>query len=337
MCQFVSLNWFVEYNKTSPCLIIQRMLIDNAEVIFRGGHGGSGVSSFGKNPHSGPDGGNGGKGGNLFVVAVSDITLLNQFSRKNLFTAYGGNRGGKNKMSGLSGKDLEISLPLGTSIVDKLTGKIIFELDKVGEKVLLCRGGLGGRGNWEFRSSTNTTPTNFEPGTSGEEKNIVLSLKLIADFGFVGLPNSGKSSLLNELTRAHAKIGSYPFTTLSPNLGVSDNKLLADIPGLIEGASCGKGLGIKFLKHIEKVGVILHCISCESHDLITDYNTVRSEMNNYGSMLLTKTEIILLTKTDLIDKKTIIKNVKLLKTKAEKVLPVSIYDWESIQKLKKLI
>jgi GTP-binding protein len=313
------------------------MLIDTAEVIFKGGHGGSGITSFGKKEHSGPDGGNGGRGGDLYVVATSDLTLLNQFSRKTLFTAGNGEYGRKNKMSGLNGKDLDVFLPFGTSIINKETGRTIYELDKIGDRILICRGGFGGRGNWEFRSPVKQAPRYHQSGLPGEERKIILSLKLIADFGLVGLPNSGKSSLLNELTHAHAKIADYPFTTLSPNLGVCEGKFLADIPGLMEGASEGKGLGIRFLKHIEKVSVILHCLSSESSDLIKDYSTVRSEMGKYSQELLRKAEVILLTKSDLVDKKTVEKDIKTLKTKTKKVLTVSVYDWESLEKLKRLI
>ena len=313
------------------------MLLDRVEVIFKGGCGGSGVTSFGKQVHSGPDGGNGGKGGDLYIIATSDLTLLNQFSRKTVFEADDGKPGRKKKMNGLSGKDLEIFLPFGTSIIDKQTDETICELDQIGERKLICYGGSGGKGNWEYRSSTKQAPKYHQPGFEGDKRELILSLKLIADFGLVGLPNSGKSSLLNELTNAHVKTASYPFTTLSPNLGVCEKKFLADIPGLIEGASQGKGLGIRFLKHIEKVGVILHCISSESSHLIKDYNVVRSEIGKYSKELLKKTEVILLTKSDLVDKKKIEKDIKKLKTKAKKVLPVSIYDWESLEKLKDLI
>jgi GTP-binding protein len=240
-------------------------------------------------------------------------------------------------MAGLDGKDMEIFLPFGTSIIDKESGRTIYELDKIGDRKLLCFGGLGGRGNYEFRSSVKQAPKYHQPGLEGDEKKLILSLKLIADFGFVGLPNSGKSSLLNELTRAHAKIAAYPFTTLSPNLGVCEGEFLADIPGLIEGASEGKGLGIRFLKHIEKVGVILHCISSESTDLIKDYDIVRSEMGKYSPELLKKTEVVLLTKTDLVDKDIIKSDIKRLKTEAKKVMAVSIHDWKSIKKLNEYI
>ena len=314
-----------------------KMLIDKAEVVFKGGHGGKGIVSFGRMIRSGPDGGNGGRGGDLYVKASSDITLLNQFSRKTLFYAGNGFPGKKGKRTGLDGKDLEILLPVGTSIIGKETGETILELNIVGERKLLCVGGKGGQGNWEFRSPVRQAPEISQPGLPGEERKLILSLKLIADFGLVGLPNAGKSSLLNELTNAKAKIAGYPFTTLSPNLGVYEGKFLADIPGLIEGAAEGKGLGIRFLKHIEKVGVIIHCISSESGDLIKDYETVRSEMGKYSLELIKKTEVILLTKSDLVDKETLEKDINILKAVSENILPVSIYDWESLEKLKKLI
>lgn len=313
------------------------MLIDTAEITVRGGHGGAGIVSFGKMMRSGPDGGNGGRGGDFYVKVSSDITLLSQFSHKTVFSAGNGYPGERKNKTGKGGVDLEVLLPVGTSLIDKRTGEIILELNEVGERKLLCAGGLGGRGNREFRSPTRQTPEIFQPGLPGEERKLVLSLRLIADFGLVGLPNAGKSSLLNELTNAQAKIANYPFTTLSPNLGVYQGKFLADIPGLIEGASEGRGLGIQFLKHIEKVGVILHCISSESANLIKDYKTVRAEMDKFNPELIKKTEIILLTKSDLAPDEYISKAVKKLKAKSKKVLPVSIHDWESLEKIKKLL
>lgn len=313
------------------------MLIDRIEVVFKGGHGGTGIVSFGKMVRSGPDGGNGGRGGDLYVKASSDITLLNQFSHKTVFSAQNGYPGERKNKTGKGGADIEVSLPVGTNLVDKNTGQTILELTKIGEKILLCKGGKGGKGNREFRSAIRQAPRIFQKGLPGDEKELILSLKLIADFGLVGLPNAGKTSLLNELTRAQAKIANYPFTTLSPNLGVFAGKFLADIPGLIEGASEGKGLGISFLKHIEKVEVILHCISCESSSVVKDYQTVRSEMEKFNPELTEKEELILLTKSDLVDTQNLEKLVKKLKTKVKKVLPVSIHDWESLEKLKSLL
>jgi GTPase len=311
------------------------MLIDRAEIIVKGGHGGAGLVSFGKMTRSGPDGGNGGRGGDLYVRAVSDITLLNQFSQETKFTGGRGGNGGQNKRTGKGGEDLELLLPIGTSLIDKETGEVVLELTEIGQRELLCEGGKGGRGNWEFRSSRNTTPMKAQPGLPGDVKHLIVELKLIAQYGFIGLPNAGKSSLLNEITNAHAKTANYAFTTLSPNLGVLNGKVIADIPGLIEGASDGRGLGISFLKHIEKVKVLLHAISVESKDPMKDYKTVRTELGNYSKALLKKEEVILLTKADLVDKKIIQKLEKRFLKKAKKVLPISIHDWESLEKLKK--
>ncbi len=313
------------------------MLIDSVDVTFKGGRGGAGIVSFGKMQRSGPDGGNGGKGGDLYVVATSDITLLNQFSVEKEYAAENGIKGGKKKSTGKDGHNLEILLPVGTSIIDKKTDSTILELSQIGQRELLCKGGIGGKGNWELRSPKRTTPEFSQSGKTGEIKELTLSLKLIADFGFIGLPNAGKTSLLNELTNSKAKIANYAFTTLSANVGVLKTKLLADIPGLIEGASTGKGLGIGFLKHIEKVGILLHCITCESTDPLKDYETIRIELGTFNQKLLKKKEVILLTKSDMIDTKTLKELVKKMKTKASKVLPVSIHDWESLEKLKKLI
>lgn len=313
------------------------MLIDIADVIFSGGHGGAGITSFGKMAHSGPDGGNGGKGGNIYLTAKSDITLLNQFSREVLFAAENGYPGGKNKRTGRDGRDLEIFVPVGTVVIDKFTKKEILEFAMVDQKELISKGGLGGRGNYEFRSSTNTTPKRSDPGRPGERKELILNLKLIADYGLIGLPNAGKTSLLNELTRANAKTAGYPFTTLEPNLGVFKGKIIADIPGLIEGASVGRGLGISFLKHIEKVKTILHCISVDSENPLNDYKIVRRELIKYGESLGKKNEIILLTKSDLIQPKALQNISRKLKKYSKNILAVSIYDWAGIEKLKKFL
>lgn len=310
------------------------MLIDRAEVTLKAGDGGSGKSSF-RVHMKGPDGGNGGDGGNLYVVAKNDLKLLNQFSRENFFSAENGVSGGTNRRSGKNGRDLIIYLPVGTSVIDNKSGKEIYDLTKVDEKVLLCREGKGGLGNWEFRMDQAIPPKSGEMGTKGETKELVLSLKLIADFGLIGLPNAGKSSLLNELTGSHAKTANYPFTTLSPSLGIFKGRVLADIPGLIEGASEGRGLGIGFLKHIEKVKVLLHCISCESKDVLKDYETVRNELAKFNPALSDKKEIVLLTKSDLVDNKYIKDAVKKLSKKSTQILPISINDFESLEKLKK--
>lgn len=309
------------------------MLIDTVEVTFKGGDGGRGKYSFRKNM-KGADGGNGGKGGDLYVVAKHDLKLLNQFSSETIFAAEDGVAGGDNQKSGRGGKDLEIWLPIGTSVIDKKTNLELYDLTKEDERILLCKGGAGGLGNWEFRGSKKVEPWHSELGKKGQVRGLVLLLKLIADFGLIGLPNAGKSSLLNELTGAHEKTADYAFTTLSPALGVVDRKVLVDIPGLIEGASLGKGLGIKFLKHIEKVKVLLHCISCESTDVISDYLTIKKELGVFNPKLLEKKEIVLLTKSDIVLREVLKSHKTKLKKLNPKILTVSIHNDKELQVLK---
>lgn len=311
------------------------MLIDEVDIVIKPGHGGPGKVSFRGKKGGGPDGGNGGKGGDIFVEVTSDLYALNRFVSKKVLDAPNGEPGGSNEKSGSNANDLILIMPIGTFITDGQGMEI--ELDELGKKVLLAKGGLGGKGNAFFKSSKNTTPRYAQPGLRGEEKKLNLKLKLIADFGLIGLPNAGKSSILNELTNATAKIGDYPFTTLEPNLGMLNNKVLADIPGLIEGASVGKGLGHKFLKHIEKVKLLLHCISSESEDPIKDYKIIQKELKEYNPLLLEKQEIILLTKSDLLDEKDLEKKLKSLAKTQKQIIPVSIHNWESLQSLIKLL
>ena len=252
-----------------------------------------------------------------------------------VLVAQNGEAGGKKDKSGADAGDLTLIMPIGTFITDEEGDEI--ELDEIGKKVLLAKGGLGGKGNAFFKSPRNTTPRYAQPGLRGEEKKLNLKLKLIADFGLIGLPNAGKSSILNELTNAGAKIGDYPFTTLEPNLGMLNGKVIADIPGLIEGASEGKGLGHKFLKHIEKVKLLLHCISSESDNPISDYTIIHKELKEYSSILLEKQEIILLTKSDLIKDNDLKKKLKSLAKTKKQIISVSIHDWESLQLLIKIL
>lgn len=312
------------------------MLLDEVQLTFRAGHGGAGKVSFRPGKQGGPDGGNGGRGGDIYLKVSSDLTGLNQFSSKTLLEAERGQPGDKNRSSGRDGADLEITLPIGTELTNPNTEEVIV-LDNLDMRIRICKGGLGGHGNFDLKSSRNTTPMKAQPGLPGQEKFFHVNLKLIADFGLVGLPNAGKSSLLNELTAAHAKVAPYAFTTLEPNLGVLNRKILADIPGLIEGASEGKGLGIKFLKHIEKVGLLLHCIAADSDDVVRDYQTVRQELESFSENLVEKNELILLTKTDLVSKDEVKNKLKLLKKFKKDVLPVSIHDFDSIEQLKKAL
>lgn len=321
------------------------MLIDEAEIILKAGHGGAGKVSFVKRRGGGPDGGNGGKGGNIYIKVTTDLIALRPFTFKKTISAPNGEPGGSNKRFGKDGADLEIELPVGSVLMqDAKTPSM--ELNIPNQKILICKGGKGGKGNFELKSPRLTTPVFAQPGLEGEEKHFKVILKLIADFGIIGLPNSGKSSLLNELTQANVKTAGYPFTTLEPNLAVlsphradplssEEGSILADIPGLIEGASEGKGLGIKFLKHIEKTKVLLHCISIESADLLKDYNTVKKELSNFNPELTSKNEIIIITKCDLADKNVLDRAIKKLKNTAKEIIPVSIYDWDSLEALKK--
>lgn len=307
------------------------MLIDEVDITVEAGHGGPGRVSF-QGKTGGPDGGDGGKGGYVYVRTTSDIYALNRFLANTRCEAENGKPGETKLKSGANGKDLILIMPIGTFITDEQSGEEI-ELNELDQEILLAKGGLGGRGNASFKSSTKTTPTYAQSGLRGQKKKLKLKLKLIADFGLIGLPNAGKSSLLNELTNATAKIGDYPFTTLEPNLGMLNRKVVADIPGLIEGASEGKGLGHKFLKHIEKVHLLLHCISTEAEDPLKDYRVVHSELKKFNPELLEKQEIILLTKSDLIDKKGLEGRLKILAKTKKKVVPLSIHDWESLQSL----
>lgn len=312
------------------------MLIDEVEITLKAGHGGPGRVSFNPGKKSGPNGGNGGKGGDIYISVTSDLRALNQFSKTKVREAENGQMGGNFQKSGRDGKDLEIILPLGTELTDLKTGEKII-LDDLNSRILICKGGLGGRGNFEMRSSKMTTPMYAQPGLRGQERNLRVELKFIADFGLIGLPNAGKSSLLNELTAANAKIADYPFTTLEPNLGVWQDKVIADIPGLIEGAAEGRGLGIKFLKHIEKVKLLLHALPVDSENILKDYQVVRKELEKYNPELIEKPEIIILTKTDLMDKKQVKQKMTQLKKFKKKIIPVSIHDWDSIKELEKAL
>ena len=313
------------------------MLIDDITIKISAGHGGTGCVAFNKNLMSlGPAGGNGGKGGSVYFEAISDLGALRQFRFKKEISAPNGRDGKGHFCDGPDGKDLVIKLPVGT-VIHNLDTQTDSELTKVGQKILVAKGGRGGRGNFLFRSATNTTPKQFEEGKPGEEFNLRLELKMIADVGFVGLPNVGKSSLLNELTNANAKTANYQFTTLEPNLGVYYGLILADIPGLIKGASEGKGLGHKFLKHVERTKILFHFLAADSEDVIKDYKAIRKELKQFNPELLEKPEYIIISRSDTVTPEEFKKKLK----KAQKINPdaiaISIYDWDSVEKIKEIL
>ena len=310
-------------------------LIDEVRITIKGGDGGDGLVHFytdASRSKGGPDGGNGGNGGSVYFEGVSDITKLNQFRHSKVYSAQNCQPGGRNQRSGKKGNDLIIPVPVGT-VVNYDNGSSV-EVLKVGQKILMAKGGSGGRGNFVFRSATNQTPKQAEPGFKCQPKKLFLQLKLIAQIGLIGLPNAGKTSLLNELTRANAKVANYAFTTLEPNLGISrSGHVIADIPGLIEGAAVGRGLGVKFLKHIERTKLLVHCVSVESSNPLKDYQTVRTELANYSSTLAQKPEIIVLTKSDLID----INTLNRLQKQIGADVVTSIIDTDSIKQLSDFI
>jgi len=313
------------------------MLIDDIKIKVKAGDGGKGAVTFSKIKMSlGPTGGDGGSGGSAYFEGVSDLSALNQFHYKREMSAENGKNGDGRFSDGPDGKDLLLKVPVGT-VIHNLSLKQDSEIVSVGQRLLIVKGAKGGRGNFKFRSSTNTTPEEFEEGSLGHEYELRLELKMIADVGFIGLPNVGKSSLLNELTKSKSKVANYPFTTLSPNLGVYYELVLADIPGIIEGASLGKGLGVKFLRHIERTKTLFHFISSESQNPLVDYKTIRNELKVYNKELLLKPEYVFLTKTDLLPEKDIKKKVDLLKKTGKEVRTISIIDEKSLKLVERVL
>ncbi len=315
------------------------MLVDNVTITIKAGGGGNGASTFlrdGQHVRGGPNGGNGGNGGDIYFQGSNNINDLRLFRFKKKLTAESGVDGKSKNLFGKNAEDMTIYVPRGTKITDVDTDKI-YEITDITTPVLLAKGGKGGRGNTEFKTSVTQAPTYAESGTPGQKKILFLELRLIAEIGLIGLPNAGKSTLLTALTNATPKIADYPFTTLEPNIGMMGSRPIADIPGLIEGASTGKGLGITFLKHIEKTKLIIHCIELSDDDAKKRYKTVRSEFEKFNPLLLEKPEIILLTKTDLFDEKFVIKNIKVFEKMGKKVIAYSFVDEESLIRLKKEI
>jgi GTP-binding protein len=294
--------------------------IDEAKIHIQSGNGGNGASSFRREkfiPRGGPDGGDGGRGGSIIFRCVANLNTLIDYRFKQHFSAKNGQAGRGRNQNGLSGQDLILNVPIGTQIFNEENQELICDLMEDGHEIIVAKGGRGGLGNSNFKSSTNRAPTYAQKGEEGQQFWVRLQLKLLSDAGLLGMPNAGKSTFLSKTTRAKPKIADYPFTTLKPQLGVVyiDEKefVLADIPGLIEGASEGKGLGDRFLKHIERCGVLLHLIDATNENIIDNYKIIRQELAGYNPDLLEKYEVIALNKIDLIEKKDLTKKINQLK------------------------
>lgn len=349
------------------------MLVDTAKIKVKAGKGGDGAVSFRREkyvPRGGPDGGNGGKGGDVIFVANHNLATLMDFRSQPNYLAENGKPGSKRQSTGASGKNLVVEVPVGTLIYQVNNEEILIaDLDEDGKSVLICKGGAGGKGNTSFKSSTNQAPREFTPGKEGEEKFLKLEVKLIADVGLIGLPNAGKSTLINQLTKANAKVGNYPFTTLSPNLGICRLSggnpegleiVVADIPGLIEGASKGKGLGDDFLRHVERTRVLVHVVDplgeflgdnnftqsdqsccCKGNSCVyvenswKAYVTIRQELKDYGHDLAQKPEIVVINKMDITEVAECFEEIKakFAKEKVE-VLGISAYIGLGVGELK---
>lgn len=313
------------------------MIVDDIKITVKAGDGGRGTVAFSKiKGMKGPMGGNGGFGGSVFLEGVADLGALRQFRFKKDYQAKNGENGKSGLHDGSNSDDLTLLVPVGT-VCHNLTNKKDIEITKIGQREMVAKGGKGGKGNWFFRSSTNITPMEFQPGKPGEYFELRLELKMIADVGFIGLPNVGKSSLLNELTKARAKVANYPFTTLEPNLGVYYDLVLADIPGLIEGASVGKGLGIKFLRHIERTKVLFHFVSADSPNPVKDYKNIRAELEAYNKLLLEKPEYIFISKSDSVTENVISEIKKDFEKIGKTAEVISIINTESIETVRKTL
>ena len=316
--------------------------LDQVKIFVKAGGGGSGSASMRREKFiefGGPDGGNGGKGASIILKSERNLNTLIDYRYTQHFKAERGQNGMNKNKTGRNGKNLYLKVPIGTQVLEEDNKTLLFDFKNEKEEFVVANGGRGGLGNTNFKSSTNRAPRKFTKGILGEDFWIWLQLKTIADIGIVGLPNAGKSSLLAAITNADPKIANYKFTTLNPNLGVAeyDNKeiTIADIPGLIEGAHTGAGLGIKFLKHIERCKTLLHMIDITEENLEKSYSQIKKELGSYSKKLLNKKEVIVLNKVDLLEKKSVEKIIKnFSKNKKCEVMTLSTFKKDSVSKIK---
>ena len=283
--------------------------VDYIKMYVCSGNGGKGSVHLHREKYitkGGPDGGDGGRGGHIILKGNQNLWTLHHLKFKKHFRAGHGGHGSKSRSTGSDGTDVYVEVPLGTVVKDNETNNMLFEITTHGQEVVLCQGGMGGRGNWHFKSSTNQTPRYAQPGIPGEEKNVTIELKILADVGLVGFPNAGKSTLLSVITAAKPKIADYEFTTLKPNLGIVDYRdyqsfVMADIPGIIEGAAEGKGLGHYFLRHIERNSILLFLIPADANDIRKQYDILLDELKRYNPEMLDKERLVAISKSDLLD------------------------------------
>ena len=300
--------------------------VDYIKMYVCSGNGGKGSVHLHREKYitkGGPDGGDGGRGGHIILKGNQNLWTLHHLKFKKHFRAGHGGHGSKSRSTGADGTDVYVEVPLGTVVKDNETNNMLFEITTHGQEVVLCQGGMGGRGNWHFKSSTNQTPRYAQPGITGEEKNVTIELKILADVGLVGFPNAGKSTLLSVITAAKPKIADYEFTTLKPNLGIVDYRdyqsfVMADIPGIIEGAAEGKGLGHYFLRHIERNSILLFLIPADTNDIKKQYDILLDELKRYNPEMLDKERLVAISKSDLLDNELQTE----LKAELDKVLPV---------------
>ncbi len=311
------------------------MFVDELEITAIAGRGGDGVVRWRREksvPFGGPAGGNGGNGGNVYMRAVRDLALLSKYTGEKEFTAESGQAGAKRSKYGKHGEDLYIDVPVGATVTERERGRV-YVFEHVDETHLILKGGRGGLGNEYFKSAVNRSPEQSTKGKKGENGTFKIELSLLVDVGLVGIPNAGKSTLINALTNTKARVGAYPFTTVEPHLGELYGYIIADIPGLIEGASEGKGLGHKFLRHIKRTKMILHCVSLEHDDVAQVYDTIQSELGKFDTSLLEKDQWVILTKSDLVPAEAAERAQAALSKKTSNLFVVSAETGEGIKTL----